>query len=57
MTAALAARYAIGAIVVIPIAAGIVLAVWYAQSATAQRRIRAQYRRLARERLDRDYRS
>ena len=57
MTAALAARYAIGAIVVIPIAVGIVLAVWYAQSATAQRRIRGQYRLLARERLDRDYRS
>jgi len=57
MTAALAARYVIGAIVVIPIAAGIALAVWYAQSATAQRRIRAQYRRRARQRLDRDYRS
>lgn len=57
MTAALAARYAIGVIVVIPVAAGIVLALWYAQSATTQRRIRAQYRRLARERLDRDYRS
>jgi len=57
MTAALADRYVIGAIVVITIAAGIALAVWYAQSATAQRRIRAQYRRRARQRLDRDYRS
>jgi len=57
MTAAHAARYAIGAIVVIPIAVGIVLMVWHAQSATTQRRIRAQYRRLARGRLDRDYRS
>jgi len=57
MTAAHAARYAIGAIVVIPIAVGLVLMLWYAQSATTQRRIRAQYRRLARGRLDRDYRS
>jgi uncharacterized membrane protein YdbT with pleckstrin-like domain len=57
MTAAHAARYVIGAIVVVPVAVGIVLMVWHAQSATTQRRIRAQYRRLARRRLDRDYRS
>ncbi|HEX3456875.1 MAG TPA: hypothetical protein VHR97_02880 [Candidatus Baltobacteraceae bacterium] len=57
MTDALAARYVIGAIVVIPVAAGIWLMAWHAQSATTQRRIRAQYRRLARERLGRDYRS
>ena len=57
MTAALAARYAIGVIVVIPIVVGVALMAWRAQSATTQRRIRAQYRRLARERLDRDYRS
>jgi hypothetical protein len=57
MTDALAARYVIGAIIAIPAAAGIWLVVWYAQSATAKRRTRAQYRRLARRRLGRDYRS
>jgi len=57
MTAALAARLAFGVIVVIPIAVAVALMAWRAQSAKAQRRIRAQYRRVARERVDRDYRS